>query len=103
MKRLYLAGLCCMLTYALHAQPSYYKEPRWPEADSAYKYYTVKGERHGPSFFKKYRFPEVEYEPGEKLTFDRYHTPDVIYAWYRRWSEKYPDLTELYVVAHSYE
>lgn len=92
-----------MLAAALHAQPSYYKESKWPEADTAFKYYTVKGERHGPSFFKKHRFPEVEYEAGDKLTFDHYHTPDVIYTWYRRWAEKYPDITELYVVAHSFE
>jgi hypothetical protein len=103
MKRLYLTGLGFLLALVLHAQPSYYKEPKWPEADTAYKYYTVKGERHGPSFFKKYRFPEVEYEAGEKLTFDRYHTPDVIYTWYRKWAQQYPDITELYVVAHSYE
>ncbi len=58
MKRLYLTGLGFLLALVLHAQPSYHKEPKWPEADTAYKYYTVKGERHGASFFKNTGFPK---------------------------------------------
>ncbi|HRI80420.1 MAG TPA: M14 family metallopeptidase, partial [Cyclobacteriaceae bacterium] len=46
---------------------------------------------------------EVEYKAGDVLTFDHYHTPDVIYTWYKRWAEKYPDITELYEVAKSFE
>lgn len=79
------------------------KEKRWPEQDEKSKFYTVAGERHGQSFFKKHQFPEVEYTPGEKLTFDIYHTPDVMYHWYKVWAEKYPDITELYEVARSFE
>ena len=45
----------------------------------------------------------MEYEAGDKLTFDIYHTPDVMYHWYRLWAEKYPDITELYEVAKSFE
>lgn len=92
------------LTLPALAQSSYYgTEPKWPEADTATKFYTVKGERHGISYFKKYRFPEVEYEAGNQLTFDRYHTPDVMYAWCRKWAAQYPDLVSLYEVARSYE
>jgi hypothetical protein len=49
------------------------------------------------------RHPEVEYEAGEALTFDRYHTVDVMYTWLERWAERYPDLVELYEVGRSHE
>ena len=105
MKKIYLLAVICLLTTAVSfSQPSYYKtEPKWTEKDFEYKYYTVRGERHGLSFFKKYQFKEVEYKAGEKLTFDLYHTPDVKYAWYRKWAEKYPEITDLYEVAKSFE
>lgn len=76
----------------------------WPEwsADTA-GWYTVRGERHGPSFFRRHRHPEVEYEAGERLTFDRYHTVDVMYAWLQRWAQQYPNLIELYEVGRSFE
>ncbi len=89
---------------ALHAQNhTLSKKEIWPEHNEKSKYYTVSGERHGQSFFKKHEFPEVEYTPGDKLTFDIYHTPDVMYHWYKVWAEKYPDITELYEVAKSFE
>lgn len=78
-------------------------QKKWPEQEKGSKYYTISGERHGQSFFKKHEFPEVQYQPGENLTFDIYHTPDVMYHWYRLWAEKYPDITELYEVARSFE
>jgi hypothetical protein len=37
------------------------------------------------------------------LTFDRYHTVDVMYTWLRRWAERYPEMVELYEVGRSYE
>jgi murein tripeptide amidase MpaA len=76
----------------------------WPEhgRDTA-GWYTVRGERHGPGFFRRHRFPEVEYEAGERLTFDRYHTVDVMYTWLQRWARQYPDLIELYEVGRSFE
>ncbi len=66
-------------------------------------WYTVKGERHGVSFFPQHRYPEVEYEAGEVLSFDRYHSAAVMYTWLERWAERYPDLVELYEVGTSYE
>jgi len=78
-------------------------QKKWPEQEKDSKFYTISGERHGQSFFKKHEFPEVQYQPGEILTFDIYHTPDVMYHWYRLWAEKYPDITELYEVARSFE
>ena len=66
-------------------------------------WYTVRGERHGPSYFRRHRFAEVEYVAREGLTFDRYHTADVMDAWLRRWAERSPDLVELYEVGKSFE
>jgi hypothetical protein len=67
--------------------------------DTAGKWYTVPGERHGVSFFPRAVHPEVEYEIGDLLSFDRYHTAEVMYGWLRRWEERYPNLIEVYEVA----
>jgi len=75
----------------------------WPESDKDTAFYTIKGERHGISFFKQHRHPEVQYEAGEKLTFDTYHTVDVMYYWYKHWAETYPDIVDLYEVGKSFE
>lgn len=82
---------------------SFRNEKPFPEKDEKSKFYTVSGERHGPSFFKKQVFPEVEYTPGEKLTFDKYHTVDVMYHWYEKWAAAYPEIVDLYIIEHSFE
>jgi murein tripeptide amidase MpaA len=76
-------------------------QPDWPESDTTM--YTVGGERHGISFFEQHRFPEVEYEAGDELAFDTYHTVNTMYTWYERWAEEYPDIVDLYEVAKSFE
>lgn len=75
----------------------------WPESDKDTTYYTVSGERHGVSFFNQFQHKEVEYTPGETLTFDTYHTVDVMYHWYKKWAAEFPDIVDLYQVATSYE
>ncbi|SEL91547.1 M14 family metallopeptidase [Parapedobacter koreensis] len=75
----------------------------WPESDTTTTFYTVKGERSGISYFKKHQFEEVEYVPKGTLTFDKFHTPDVIYHWYKKWADQYPDLIDFYEVARSFE
>ncbi len=75
----------------------------WPESDKDTLRYTVKGYRHGMSVFTQYRHPEVEYEAGEELTWDRYHTADVMHTWVTRWMNQYPDLVDFYQVGESYE
>jgi hypothetical protein len=65
--------------------------------------YVLSGFRHGVSFFPQVHLPEVEYRPGESLTFDKYHTIDVIYFWLKKWAEDYPDLVGLYEVGRSFE
>ena len=92
-----------LISVSIWAQKPYYPEPKWPEQDTANKFYTVKGERHGVSFFKKHYFKDVQYTPTDKLAFDVYHSPDVMYHWYRKWAEQYPNLVDLYEVAKSYE
>jgi hypothetical protein len=74
-----------------------------PESDADTTWYTVGGERHGISFFRQIRQPEVEYTAGDKLTFDRYHTADAMYTWVRRWAERYPNIMEVYEVGRSFE
>jgi hypothetical protein len=66
-------------------------------------FYTVSGYRHGISFFPRVRLSSVEYEPGEKLSFDRFHSVDVIYHWMEKWAEAYPDIVSLYEIGRSYE
>jgi len=66
-------------------------------------FYHLNPERHGVSWFARQRHPQVQYEAGETLTFDRYHTADVMYAWLRRWAERHPGIVELYEVGRSYE
>ena len=76
---------------------------KWTESDTAAKFYTVSGERHGIGFFPKVRYPHVQYVPAATLTFDQFHTADVMYHWMKKWAEQYPDLVELYEVGYSYE
>lgn len=82
---------------------TFIKEKVFTESDTSAKFHTVSGERHGPSFFLKHKHPEVEYVPTEQLTFDKYHTVDVMYHWYRTWAEEYPEIVDLYEIARSYE
>ncbi len=67
------------------------------------EWYTLPSFRHGVSFFPLVRHPEVEYEAGETLTFDRFHTWEVMYEWLHRWAERYPELVDVYEVAQSLE
>lgn len=102
-----LLAICSLLVLenpTLHAQ-NYRPLIResWTESDSDSLHYTIKGYRHGTSVFTQHRFPEVEYEAGEVLSWDRYHSVDVMYSWLSRWAGKYPDLTDLYEVGKSYE
>jgi hypothetical protein len=75
-----------------------------PESERDPDTYTlVPDGRHGPSHFPRVRHAEVEYEAGDALTWDRYHTVDVMYTWMRRWAERHPELVEVYQVGTSYE
>ncbi len=67
------------------------------------KNHTLSGFRHGVNFFPKVQHPGVEYQTGENLTFDKYHSLDVIYDWLYKWEKEYPGLVDLYEVGTSYE
>lgn len=96
-----LIALCTLPLWAQEYRPLH--PDIWPESDKDTARYTVEGQRHGISFFKQHRHPEVQYEPGKQLTFDTYHTVDVMYYWYKHWAETYPDIVDLYEVSKSFE
>lgn len=104
MKTLTILILCLASSIQLNAQDYRILNPQvWPESDTDTAMYTVKGERHGISYFKQHKHPEVIYEAGDVLTFDGYHTVDVMYAWYQKWAKMYPEIVDLYQVATSFE
>ena len=98
-----LYAILCLCISGLQAQTVKPAEEKWTESDPDVKYYTVNGYRHGVNFFPKVQYAEVEYVPSSALTFDKYHTADVVYHWMRKWVEQYPNLLEMYEVARSYE
>ncbi|HSJ09472.1 MAG TPA: M14 family zinc carboxypeptidase, partial [Longimicrobiales bacterium] len=87
----------------LLAPPLAAQDPVPPEAERNARIYELRPERHGISWFARHQHPQVQYEAGDVLTFDRYHTVDVMYTWLRRWAEQHPELVELYEVGRSYE
>ncbi len=66
-------------------------------------HYTVGGCRHGVSFFPPVKYPSVEYSPHDRLTFDKYHSTEVIIYWMEKWAETYPGIVTLYETGKSYE
>ena len=72
------------------------------DADHTPRYHIVPGERHGPSFFPFAAHPEVEYHMTDELTFDRYHTADVMFGWMERWARDYPEIVDVYEVGRSF-
>ena len=71
--------------------------------DKSQEFHTVSGYRHGISFFPKVQLQHVEYSSGEELSFDKFHSLEVIAHWLEKWSKEYPGLTDLYVVEKSFE
>ena len=65
--------------------------------------YKLPGYRHGVGFFPQAYHPGVEYEAGRTLTFDRYHTAEVMYEWLHRWEQQYPNLVNVWEVDKSFE
>lgn len=97
-------GLTLSSAQAQTTPPEHRPATLGPESERSSAIYTLEAlGRHGPSHFKRVRLPEVQYEAGETLTFDRYHTVDVMYEWLHRWAEQYPEIVELYQVGTSLE
>lgn len=91
-----------ILISAILCEASFAQESK-PAGSAGQQQYTLSGFRHGISFFPLVRHPEVEYEAGDSLTFDRYHSLEVIYTWLRKWEKEFPDLVDLYEIGVSYE
>ena len=79
------------------------REPVPPESERNEDWFHLRPERHGVSYFARHRHPQVEYEAGDVLAFDRYHTVDVMYTWLRTWAERHPEIVELYEIGRSFE
>jgi hypothetical protein len=91
----------CIFCFSLYLNA----QPGQPQQQQSKKVpvYVVSGTRHGVSFFPETRLVHVQYETGDSLKFDRYHSANVIYDWLERWAKKYPDLVDLYEVGKSFE
>ena len=98
MKKLFFLTALLLITILLYGQ----RESGQQQPPSR-KYYTLNGQRHGVSYFPEVQLQHVQYEPGEVLTFDKFHSADVINEWLGRWAENYPGLVDLYEVGQSYE
>lgn len=98
MRKLFFITTLIMIAISLYGQ-----RERQGTEDSPKKYYTLSGQRHGANFFTEVELQHVQYVAGETLSFDKYHSGDVINTWLKRWAEKYPDLVELYEVGQSFE
>ena len=66
-------------------------------------FHTMKGFRHGISFFKKTHYQETKPLKEGELDFKHYHTYDEIVYFLKKWAEEYPDLIDLYTGGKSYE
>jgi len=104
MKKLFLFLFSLGLTLLASAQGYKVLNPKtYTESDKNDSVYTVKGYRHGVSFFPQVEHSDVEYVKGDNLTFDVFHSNDVINDWMIFFAREYPELTELYQVAESFE
>lgn len=97
MKNLLIVTLL-LLTVATSAQDS--NSTRKQEKP---KNYTLSGFRHGVSYFPLAEHKGIQYIAGEDLSFNMYHSLEVVEDWMKRWAEKYPDLVDLYEVGTSFE
>ena len=104
MKKAFLLGGIILISLQITAQSNKTtnadKADRKPENK---KSYTVSGTRHGISYFPKTVFNSVQYTPGDILSFDKFHSEEVMIHWLKKWAEQYPELIDLYVIGESFE
>jgi hypothetical protein len=67
-----------------------------------FKYWTVAGYRHGPSFFPRTFYEEIKPLREGAFDFKHYHTNHEMVWWYKKWAQEYPDLVDLHVAAQSF-
>lgn len=98
MKKYFLIAAVLIVSFNLSGQ-----SPEGNNKNGKVKNYTLSGFRHGVSYFPGIELMGVQYKIADELTFDRYHSEEVVTGWMKRWAEKYPDLIDLYVVGESFE
>ena len=104
MRKLFLLHVALAITMTAAGQGYKVLDPViFSESDNNDSVYTVKGYRHGVSFFPQVKHSDVQYEKGPELTFDTFHSNDVINEWMIYFAKEYPQLTELYEVGKSFE
>ena len=104
MKKYYFISGIFLLSAMLQGQPGLLLPVKSVNGKTVKeKNYKVSGERHGVSFFPKIELKSVQYIASDSLTFETYHSSDVIYSWMKRWAEKYPELIDLYEIGKSFE
>ena len=101
MRRIFFLHGILLISTILYSQPD--RQGSLNNTKNDKQNYTLSGFRHGVSYFPLIRLKQVQYEPGDSLGFDKYHSAEVIYAWLDKWQKEYPDLVDLYEIGKSYE
>ena len=73
------------------------------EESKPVKMYTVKGNRHGQSFFPPVDYAQTHPKARGEMDFDHYHRYDEMIYFLKKWEKDYPNLVELYSVGKSFE
>ena len=102
MKKFFLFAAMALITIMVNGQ-SLSSQSSETDKGKESKNYALSGFRHGVNYFPAVRYPQVQYEAGDSLTFDIYHSADVINAWLKKWAERFPDLIDLYQEGESFE
>ncbi len=103
MNRTFLVAGIILISLSVVSQSPIKGQDQSEKPDSENKIYTVAGERHGVSFFPGVSLKYVQHTPGDTLSFNQYHTGQVMVYWLKKWAEQYPDLIDLYIVGESFE
>ena len=103
MKRIFLLAGSILISLSIVSQTSANLQNQSEKLKNENRVYTVAGVRHGVSFFPKDSLGNVQYSPGDTLSFNKYHTGEVMVHWLKKWEEQYPDLLDLYIVGKSFE
>lgn len=102
MKKFLLFAAMALITIMINGQSSSPQSPETAKGKES-KNYTLSGFRHGVNYFPAVRYSQVQYEAGDSLMFDTYHSADVINSWLKKWAKQFPELVDLYQEGESFE
>jgi len=91
----YLLALAAFVCIVMLIQTAAFTQEPPPQKKE--KFWTVKGYRHGPSYFLKTYYEEIKPLKEGEFDFKHYHTNHEMEYFFRKWAEEYPDLVDLYV------